>query len=72
MRESYAWSRAKHPNVQQLIGIIMLDERLGMASLWMENGNLQHYIQKNPGADRYKLVGSSFLEFILAHILTFD
>lgn len=50
------WSKAKHPNVQELMGIIMFQERLGMVSLWMDNGNLQEYVRKNPDVDRYELV----------------
>lgn len=56
MRELYIWSKAKHENVHELMGIIMFQDRLGMVSPWMENGNLQEYIQKSPAVDRYKLV----------------
>lgn len=56
MREIYIWSKAKHENVHELLGIIMFQGRLGMVSPWMENGNLQEYIQKQPDVDRYKLV----------------
>ncbi|KAF8598370.1 WD40 repeat-like protein [Ceratobasidium sp. AG-I] len=55
MRELYIWSKAKHENVHELMGIIMFQDRLGMVSPWMENGNLQEYIQKTPSVDRYKL-----------------
>lgn len=34
----------------------MFQERLGMVSLWMDNGNLQEYLRKVPGVDRYELV----------------
>ncbi|KAF8598349.1 kinase-like protein, partial [Ceratobasidium sp. AG-I] len=55
MRELYMWSKAKHENVHELMGIVMFQGRLGMISPWMENGNLQEYILKNPDVDRYKL-----------------
>ncbi|KAF8596189.1 kinase-like protein [Ceratobasidium sp. AG-I] len=55
MRESYNWSKAIHPNVQRLMGMILHQERLGMVSLWMDNGNLQQYITKNLDVDRYRL-----------------
>ncbi|KAF8600104.1 kinase-like protein [Ceratobasidium sp. AG-I] len=58
VREIYLWSKAKHPNVQELMGITMFQERLGMVSLWMENGNLQEYVRKYPEVDRYELVAS--------------
>ncbi|KAF8596192.1 kinase-like protein [Ceratobasidium sp. AG-I] len=58
MRETYNWSKARHENVQQLLGITILQERLGMVSLWREHGDLQGYIRNNPSADRYKLVSA--------------
>ncbi|KAF8602272.1 kinase-like protein [Ceratobasidium sp. AG-I] len=55
MRETYMWSKAKHDNVQQLLGITMLQGRLGMVSLWREHGNMQEYIRRNPSVNRYHL-----------------
>ncbi|KAF8602303.1 kinase-like protein [Ceratobasidium sp. AG-I] len=55
MREIYIWSKAKHANVQGLIGIVMFQGRLGMVSPWMEHGNLQEYIVRQPDANRYDL-----------------
>ncbi|KDN40405.1 hypothetical protein RSAG8_08168, partial [Rhizoctonia solani AG-8 WAC10335] len=56
-REIYYWSRMKHKNIHQLMGVIIFkDEYLGMVSEWMENGDLHNYLLKNPGADRYQLV----------------
>ncbi|KAG8729729.1 hypothetical protein FRC10_003487 [Ceratobasidium sp. 414] len=54
-RELYTWSKAKHKNVQELLGVIMFQGQLGMVSPWMDNGNLEEYIQKNPGVDRHDL-----------------
>jgi hypothetical protein len=56
MREIYTWSKAKHENVQELMGVIMHQGQLGMISPWMEHGNLQAYIQKCPEIDRRQLV----------------
>ncbi|KAF8602299.1 kinase-like protein [Ceratobasidium sp. AG-I] len=55
MREAYNWSKMKHENVQQLLGIVLVQERLGIVSPWMNNGDLQEYIKNNPDVDRYKL-----------------
>lgn len=68
-RELYVWSKAKHVNVQELSGIIMFQGRLGMVSPWMDNGNLQEYLQKSPNADRYHFcvqiaLGVSYLHSI--------
>ncbi|KAJ1302484.1 hypothetical protein OPQ81_002802 [Rhizoctonia solani] len=55
-REVYYWSKMKHENVHQLMGVIMFKgQSLGMVSEWMENGNLHEYLRKNPGADRFQL-----------------
>ncbi|KAG9101946.1 hypothetical protein FRC06_002458, partial [Ceratobasidium sp. 370] len=55
MRELYVWSKTKHKNVQQLLGVVVFRGHLGMVSPWMDNGNLEEYIRKYPGADRYGL-----------------
>ena len=61
MRETYMWSKVKHENIQQLLGITMLHGRLGMLSLWREHGNLQNYLRKFPSVDRYQLVNTDFI-----------
>ncbi|CAE6436257.1 unnamed protein product [Rhizoctonia solani] len=55
MREIYAWSKLDHENIHQLLGVTILQGQLGMVSEWMTNGNLRHYLGRNPGVDRYKL-----------------
>ncbi|CUA78526.1 hypothetical protein RSOLAG22IIIB_13199 [Rhizoctonia solani] len=55
MREIYNWSQLDHENIQKLLGVIVFNERLGMVSKWMERGNLQEYLQKNPYVDGYLL-----------------
>ncbi|CAE6532542.1 unnamed protein product [Rhizoctonia solani] len=55
-REIYNWSKMKHNNIHQLMGVVIFKERsLGMVSEWMGNGNLHEYMRKNPNADRYHL-----------------
>lgn len=58
MREIYHWSKVKHEYVQELMGVILFQGRLGMISLWMDHGNLREYIEKYPRLDRYSLVNS--------------
>ena len=55
-REIYIWSKTRHENVQELLGIVTFEGQIGMVSDWMPNGNLQQYIQKNPSVERYPLV----------------
>ncbi|CAE6432559.1 unnamed protein product, partial [Rhizoctonia solani] len=55
-RELFYWSRLRHKNIHQLMGVIVFrDKYLGMVSEWMENGDLRKYIRKQPNADRYQL-----------------
>ncbi|EUC58193.1 tyrosine kinase family catalytic domain protein, partial [Rhizoctonia solani AG-3 Rhs1AP] len=55
-RELFYWSRLRHKNIHQLMGVIVFrDEYLGMVSEWMENGDLRKYLRKRPGADRHQL-----------------
>ncbi|CAE6459573.1 unnamed protein product [Rhizoctonia solani] len=55
-RELFCWSRMDHPNIHQLMGVIMFkDQYLGMVSEWMDNGNLHEYLRKHPDNDRYQL-----------------
>lgn len=69
MRELHHWSKARHQNVQELLGVMMFQGRLGMVSLWMENGNLQEYIEKNPDTNRYQLVGTHINSLFIQHRL---
>ncbi|KAG8728778.1 hypothetical protein FRC11_010226, partial [Ceratobasidium sp. 423] len=55
-REIHYWSKLKHENVHQLMGLILFkNQSLGMVSEWMDNGNLHEYLRKNPDANRYQL-----------------
>ncbi|KAG9094131.1 hypothetical protein FRC06_011122 [Ceratobasidium sp. 370] len=54
-RELYYWSKAKHKNVLELIGIAMFRGRLAMISPWMTNGTLQAYIYNHPDVNRWEL-----------------
>ncbi|KEP46220.1 tyrosine kinase domain protein [Rhizoctonia solani 123E] len=53
MREVHRWSKARHPNIHELMGVIDFRGQLGMVSLWMEHGDLRSFILKNPEVDRY-------------------
>ncbi|CAE6505247.1 unnamed protein product [Rhizoctonia solani] len=69
-REIYYWSKMKHDNIHQLIGVIIFKGHyLGMVSQWMEYGNLSEYIRKQPNADRYQLCAqvASGLAYMHSH-----
>ncbi|QRV84429.1 Ephrin type-A receptor 4 [Ceratobasidium sp. AG-Ba] len=38
-RELHVWSKCDHPNVLPLLGLVEFRQQIGMASLWMRNGN---------------------------------
>ncbi|KAG8756651.1 hypothetical protein FRC11_005153, partial [Ceratobasidium sp. 423] len=55
-REIYYWSKMKHDNVHQLMGVILFKgQALGMVSEWMDDGNLHEYMRKQPQLDRYQM-----------------
>lgn len=51
-RELHTWSKCRHPNVIKLLGLVMFRGKIGMVSIWMENGNLPNYLSNNPRVDR--------------------
>ncbi|KAG8713140.1 hypothetical protein FRC09_019055 [Ceratobasidium sp. 395] len=54
-REIYAWSKLKHPNVLELIGLATFRGQISIVSSWMENGTLPDYVSKCPDVDRFEL-----------------
>ncbi|CAE6501619.1 unnamed protein product [Rhizoctonia solani] len=70
-REIYYWSKLRHENIHELMGVILFKgQSLGMVSEWMENGNLHEYLRKNHGTDRFQL--SIQVASGLAYIHNFD
>ena len=51
------WRFLRHPNVLPLIGVMISKNQFAMVSDWMENGNINAYIEANPNVNRFKLVG---------------
>ena len=49
------WKYLTHPNIVPLLGVSTTPFQL--ISNWMSGGDLPGYIEKNPDADRLKLVG---------------
>ncbi|KAG9124735.1 hypothetical protein FRC07_010446 [Ceratobasidium sp. 392] len=54
-RELYTWSRLKHSNILELLGLAQFRGHLAMISPWMDNGTLREYLERNPQVDRYQL-----------------
>ncbi|QRW23085.1 kinase domain protein [Rhizoctonia solani] len=54
-REIHTWSKCQHPNVVELIGLTVFRECLAMVSEWEDNGNMPHYLSRNPTVNRCEL-----------------
>ncbi|KAJ1299995.1 hypothetical protein OPQ81_011829 [Rhizoctonia solani] len=54
-REIYTWSKCKHPNIVELIGLVVFRDCLAMISRWEENGSLLQYLSRHPSANRCEL-----------------
>jgi len=67
-REVVTWKALRHPNVLQLIGVTMTENKFVMVSEWMKNGNINVFLKANPGVNRLELV--CFLSLVL--ISTWD
>ncbi|KAG8770065.1 hypothetical protein FRC12_004537 [Ceratobasidium sp. 428] len=55
-REIHTWSRLKHDNIVELLGLAHFRDHLAMVSPWMDNGTLLEYLERNPAADRCRLI----------------
>ncbi|EUC62630.1 tyrosine kinase catalytic domain protein [Rhizoctonia solani AG-3 Rhs1AP] len=53
--ELYIWSKCKHPNILELIGMAKFRNQITMVSPWMENGNLQSFLPQHSELDRCKM-----------------
>ncbi|KAF9790526.1 kinase-like domain-containing protein [Thelephora terrestris] len=55
-REGVAWKHLRHPNILPLLGVTISEQRLAMVSEWMDNGNINQFIEKDQHANRPMLV----------------
>ncbi|KAF8733262.1 Protein tyrosine kinase, partial [Rhizoctonia solani] len=53
--EVYVWSKCKHSNVLELVGVAQYRSRIVMVSPWMKQGNLVTFLSKNPDVDKYAI-----------------
>ncbi|KAL5636242.1 hypothetical protein ACGC1H_004905 [Rhizoctonia solani] len=54
-RELYIWSKCKHPNILELIGVTQHRNQIAMVSPWMANGDLTRFLHTHPETNRYDL-----------------
>jgi len=55
-REGVAWKHLQHPNILPLIGVTVSNRRFAMVSAWMENGNINEFVEKDQHVNRIELV----------------
>ncbi|KAH7338205.1 kinase-like domain-containing protein [Rhizoctonia solani] len=54
-RELNNWSKCKHRNIMELIGVALYNDRIAMVSPWMANSNLSVFLSRHPRVDRYSM-----------------
>ncbi|KAF9649121.1 kinase-like protein [Thelephora ganbajun] len=55
-REVVAWRHLRHPNILPLLGVTTSEHRPAMISEWMENGNINQFIEKDRHVNRAMLL----------------
>ncbi|KAG6916044.1 hypothetical protein DXG01_008668 [Tephrocybe rancida] len=54
-KEAILWRQLLHPNVLTLFGLYRFQNRVSIVTAWMENGDINVYLKKNPAAPRQRL-----------------
>ena len=57
-REVITWKSLRHPNLLELVGVVMTENRFAMVSEWMANGNINEFTAAHPDVNRFELVSS--------------
>ena len=52
-----SWKALRHQNALPLLGVMMKNREFVMVSQWMDNGNINEFIETHGNANRFKLVG---------------
>ncbi|CAE6477658.1 unnamed protein product [Rhizoctonia solani] len=55
-RELAAWSKLAHPNILPLLGVVCIENTVGMASPYMPHGSASMYIRQHPEADVFQIL----------------
>jgi len=53
-REGVAWKHLRHPNILPLLGVTMGEHQFVLVSEWMENGNINRFIERDQRLMRYR------------------
>jgi len=68
-KEAMMWKVLHHPNVLPLLGVSKDGNLLVMVSEWMDNGNINQFIQTNRDADRFQLLMGATRGLMYIHSL---
>ena len=55
-REAVAWKHLRHLNILPLLGVSLNEHRFALVSEWMENGNINKFIEMDQHVNRSELV----------------
>ena len=55
-REGVAWKHLHHPNILPLLGVTLTEFRFALVSEWMDNGNINEFIERDRHVNRAELV----------------
>ena len=55
-REGVAWKHLRHPNILPLLGVTINEYQFAMVSEWMENGDINRFVESDRHVNRTELV----------------
>ena len=55
-REAVSWKHLRHPNILPLLGVTVSEHQFALVSEWMENGNINDFIERYRHVNRVELV----------------
>jgi len=56
-KEAVFWRRLVHPNIVSFLGVVNSESLpLCMVSIWMQNGNMAKFLERNPRSNRLELL----------------
>ncbi|KAF8597275.1 kinase-like protein [Ceratobasidium sp. AG-I] len=66
-RELHTWSKLRHRNILEVLGLAVFGEKLAMVSPWMENGNIMQHLDNHPDLNRYAVVAQVVEAVVYLH-----
>ena len=65
-RVVYAWSKRKHENILELLGLAEVREELALISPWMHGWTASFYIKTVATVNRCQMVGPEYFVLLLS------